>query len=94
LKDDSPDDRIKNLRATSQATLIDLLTIDVNLAFTFLETGDITGAPGRRTELIDKADTALESIRRFLPRIEDPKTYQAILERTNQLEAAIRDARA
>ena len=89
---ESHQDRPKRLIAQSQAKLADLLSIDLDLAFTFLETAAITTEPERPEELIEKATRALESIRYFLPRLHDPQTREEIEARAEELEKAIAKA--
>ena len=66
------EDTMKRLIAELQVKLADLLNIDLDLAFTFLETAALTAIPQRRQELIQTATRALESIRYFVDRVTDP----------------------
>jgi len=77
------------LKARSQHLIIDFLNADLDMAFTLLatvrnENGD---KPDHYEEAFDKARIALESIRRFQGRIDDPEAWETVRNRAHQLEA-------
>jgi hypothetical protein len=82
-------DAARALRERSQELLIDLLSTDLDLAFTFLETAKITTSQDRARCVIENARVALESIRHFAGRIEDANARKGIHDRANELENAI-----
>jgi hypothetical protein len=90
MSDLSPD-RFASLNARSQENLIQYLNVDLDLAFTFLETARIeAGFDARHSKsAVEKARTALASIRRFQRHVEDQNALAKINDRANQLEAAI-----
>jgi hypothetical protein len=61
----------------SEAALADFLRIDMDLAFTFLESAKITRSAIHRDKLICDARNALEAIRRFEPKLKARKTKRA-----------------
>ena len=80
---------LDSVRAINQQQLIDFVTTDIELALTFLETARISGNPEHKRALIEKARTALVTVRRFAGQIEDPDKSQSIHSRANRLEGAI-----
>jgi hypothetical protein len=84
-------DTFAALKNRSQRALIEFLNVDLNLAFTFLRSVRTEAGlkPDYYEEAIDKVRIALESVRRFQGRIEDPEAWQAIHHRANELEVEI-----
>jgi len=95
MSDRSPDSLVV-LNRRSQQLLIDFLLADLDLAFTFVQTGVIeTGSDEAHAEAaFDKAATALETIKRFLPRVEEPVERERITDRAAELERLLADSRA
>ena len=80
-----------DLRAETQATLVDFLVSDIALAFTFLDTAGLAEHGSKHyCSLIDKAKTALAKIRHFQTLIDDPEQRVKISERADGLEDALR----
>jgi len=75
----------------SQEELIRLLSTDIDLAFTFLKTAEIEADhdPAHSQSALEKAQRALESVRRFEPRIQSEGTSREIHSHANELEEAI-----
>lgn len=78
------------LRGANQTALYEFLRTEIALAFTFLQTARLA-KPGseHHSELIEKAKTALASIRHFQERIDDPEQRAVIAESADQLEVAL-----
>jgi len=76
---------------STQRELVNFLMVDLDLAFTFLQTArlEIEDSPERFRLAVSKAREALKTIRRFEVRIADEETRSRIQNRSNQLEAAI-----
>ncbi|HWE49931.1 MAG TPA: hypothetical protein VG273_09090 [Bryobacteraceae bacterium] len=81
-----------DLTAEFQKNLTDFLRIDTDTAFTFLDTATIeaNSDPDHSRRAVQKARTALETIRRFLVRVKDPAVHAEIASRADQLESAIK----
>ena len=79
------------LKARTQANLIQYLNIDLDLAFTFLETARIVAESNARhsKSAVEKARTALASIRKFQRHVEDQNAAASINDQANRLEVAI-----
>ena len=75
----------------NQRALIDFLNLDLDLAVTFLEMAKSeTGLePEHSDEALGKARIALQSIRQFQGRIEDPMEWQRIQDRADELVAIL-----
>jgi hypothetical protein len=88
--------RAQGLNASAQALLIDFLSVDLDLAFTFLQTAAIEADsdPAHCRAAFQKAVVAFGSIRRFQEHIEDPKQRQQIRDRTDELKAAFHSFQA
>jgi hypothetical protein len=88
---DHPAERFASLSARSQENLIAHLCIDLDVAFTFLETARIEGGSdvSHSMAAVEKARIALASVRKFQGRVENPDEWVKINDRANQLEAAI-----
>ncbi len=82
-------EKFESLRAQSQKLLIELLTADVGIAFTFLEIAKTTGDPDHSRSALGNARTALASIRHLGQRIDNAAEWQRIGARTNELEQAL-----
>ena len=85
-----PRDDPEAQQARSQATLIAFLTTDLDLAFTMLRTASITHDEQHRESTLQHVWKALENIRRLEGRIKDCSAWQAIHDRADELEAALR----
>jgi hypothetical protein len=79
------------LTARSQKSLIEFLEVDLDLAFTFLQTAVIEAGSDEEhcRSAFKKAQLALDSILRFQERIEDASQSKKIQGRTNELKLAI-----
>jgi hypothetical protein len=88
--------RAQALNASTQTLLIDFLSVDLNLAFTFLQTAAIEADsdPAHCRAAFQKAVVAFGSIRRFQEQIEDPKQRQQIRDRIDKLKAALNSFQA
>ena len=82
------------LRARSQSSLREFLSVDLELAFTLLDTARIEAGhnPKRSRDILGKVETALATVRHLLSRIEDPQVSKEIESRANELEHALREA--
>ncbi len=91
-----PLDQFAALKAENQRTLIDFLRVDLDLAFTLLETAKIEADsnPARCEAVLGKVRVALESTRLFQKRIDDPDESGKINDRADELEAALAAFRA
>jgi hypothetical protein len=91
--EESPDP-LAALRARSQSSLREFLLVDLDLAFTLLDTARIEAEPDpeRSRAILAKVETALATVRHLLRRIEDPQVGSEIDSRANELERALREA--
>jgi hypothetical protein len=82
---------LQSLTARSQRLLVQFLEVDLDLAFTFLQTAGLEAGVdiAHYHQAMGRAQTALDSIRHFQGRITDPDQSRRIRDRANQLEAAI-----
>jgi hypothetical protein len=64
-------ERSKALRAQNQSALIQFLSTDIDIAFTFLATARVATGPGHATRLVEKARRVLRSARHFCESIKD-----------------------
>jgi hypothetical protein len=84
-------DSFAELDVRSQELLIDFLTADLNLAFTFLDTARLEAGfdDSHSQAALEKAVTALNTVRYFQGHVEDPTAGSKIQTRAIELEAAI-----
>ena len=84
-------DRYAGLQARTQRALIEFLSVDLDLALTFLQTAKIEADSdfAHCAAAFNKARIALVSIRHFQGRIQDPAEWQKIHDRANELQAAL-----
>jgi hypothetical protein len=77
----------------AQGALKEFLRTDLELAFIFLETAaiDVVDCPSHSLIALEKATVALETIRRFVSRVEDLVSRGDIEMRANKLESAIHE---
>jgi hypothetical protein len=70
-----------------------LLKIDLNLAFTMLETARIEAIldPIAVRAIIERVQTAVQTVRSFTGRIQDRTTWTQIHSRRDDLEASVAD---
>ena len=70
---------------------MDFLKVDLELAFTFLQTAaiDANDDTEHANLALSKAQAALDMIMTFQIRIEDPRTQQNIQRRSDELQKAI-----
>ena len=88
----TPAEDFKKQLARSQQNLIDFLRVDLELAFTILNTARIERESGNLEHMnasLKTAREALMSIRKFAARIQDSATLSEIDTRANELEAAL-----
>ena len=90
MSDPSPN-RFDALKARTQDNLIQYLNVDLDLAFTFLQTVRIEiGFDAKHSNaVVEKARIALASIRKFQRHVEDQNASAKINDRASRLEAAI-----
>jgi len=82
--------RTRELQAKGQAALIEFLTAELDLAFTFLETAEVDrGEPEMVEKVLGNVRNALQTLRHFEGRIEDLDTRRVIHGRANDLEVAL-----
>lgn len=76
----------------SQQALEEFLTVDLELALTFLETCTIEMSNDRTRvdSALEKARAALSTVKRFLPRVEDPVRRSLIAARSAEVDACLR----
>jgi hypothetical protein len=87
----TPDSRMLNEQHTrSQETLVAFLQTDLDLSFTMLTTAQLdvgrTSDQDHYHAALDNARKALLMIRSLEGRVEDPKSWKAIHDRTDELE--------
>ena len=88
----TPADDLKKHLARSQQSLIDFLRVDLDLAFTILDTAKIEKRAGnmqRMTAALKTARKALKSIRHLAERVQNRTELSAIQARANELDAAL-----
>jgi len=88
----TPVDDLKEQLARSQQRLIEFLRVDLELAFTILNTAKIEKDAGNTQHMTASLNTvrkALKSIRHLAERVEDWKELSEIQTRANELEAAL-----
>ncbi len=88
MQSDSAENRVKE----SQGMRLDLLRTDLSLAFNFLRTASLTSSADHRDRAIQKARTALLSIRQLGLKLSDPEHAAEIKAGADKLEAAIASA--
>jgi hypothetical protein len=79
------------INARSQKLLLEFLHADLDLAFTFVQTGSIeVGSDDSHAKAaFQKAAVALDTIRRFQGRVEDVAEWSKINDRAAQLETLL-----
>src|SRR4051794_21890622 len=79
------------LRIENRAALVNLLRADLDLAFTFLQTARLDTRDGRShaRALNAKARRALGRVRHLNELIQDPRDWQEIHARADELETAV-----
>ena len=79
---------LEELRNESQAALIQFLTIDLQIAATFLQTARLEAYldPVRVPEVLAKVRVAVRAIRHLSGGVEDCSVWQDIHRRTNEIE--------
>jgi len=84
---------LDTLKARGQGTLIEFLHTDLDVAFTFLQTARIEAGSNADhcKAALDRAWTALASLRALQGHVEDPSERDKIHHRANELEGAIKD---
>jgi len=82
-------DRLSAVHAASQEAIAAFLVTEIDLAFTMLDVA--TAQPETRYAAVEHARAALLVVRQFEGRVEDPKLWRAIHQRTDELEAAIHE---
>ena len=88
--DDS--DGFEALRARNQVLLSDLVSIDLDLAHTFLEMAKGTDNPEHEQRTVAYARNALEAVRRLFCWVENPDWLNGFEKRADELQTAIRAA--
>ena len=78
--------------ARSQKLLCDFLTVDLDIAFTFLNIARPTSDPEHRKSALEKTKIALRSIRVFLERVQTPYSRMNFTKRADDLEKALSQA--
>jgi len=88
----TPADDLKKHIARSQQSLIDFLRVDLDLAFTILNTAKIekhAGNTQHMTESLKTVRKALKSIRHLAERVQDRTAVSEIQAHANELETAL-----
>jgi hypothetical protein len=85
--------RIDFLQAENERRLIEFLSVELDLAFTFLEHARIESGSNEESSkaVFERVRTALESIRRFQGRIEDRSEWAKIHDGADRLETALNE---
>ena len=80
------------LHARSQASLREFFSVDLQIAFTLLDTARIEAYldPEHRPAIIAQVESALSGVRHLLGRIEDPQVWNELHSRANDLERQLR----
>jgi hypothetical protein len=79
-------DRAGEQLARSQALLLEFLWLDLELAFTFLDTARATRDEGHSRRAIENSRRALEAVRQLSARLEDLTAREEVRSRSNELE--------
>jgi hypothetical protein len=91
----SPQDEFYQLKRSNQKTLLQFLSIDLDLAHEFIHSAKRYANgnnPARARQLMADAASALRSIRSLQGRIEDPSEWVHINDKANRLESEINRA--
>jgi hypothetical protein len=83
---------LEAIKIEAQKNLVNFLLNDIELAFTFLETAQISDNAQHVQALRQKSRTALASIRHFEGRVEDPEKRDAVRKGADRLEQALNTA--
>jgi hypothetical protein len=81
-------ERALDRREQGQAALVDFLTNEIDLAFTYLDTAKLATEPEHACSLLDQVRHAIRSTRHFCGRLQDRDQWQAIHDRLDRLEEA------
>jgi hypothetical protein len=76
-------------RERNQVALLDFLLADLDIADTFLDLAKHETDPAHASLVLSRSETALEAIRRFLPRVGDPQSAADIKARVSRLAARL-----
>jgi hypothetical protein len=84
-------DAINAIRKKSQESLIEFLRGDIALGFTFLQTAeiDVVDDPAHSKAAVEKARKALNAIRYFVVRVDNPAIREEIESEASRLEGDI-----
>jgi hypothetical protein len=85
------DDPTQALHAKNQVALIDFLSADLGVAFTILKTAELeaTDNPDHCRAALAKVRAALDTIRSFEGRIDDPQSRKTIHDRADELSGKL-----
>jgi len=78
-----------DLRRHIQENRVNFLTVELDLAGTLCERAKHHPNPQRRAEILGKVEQAIETVRRFADKIEDPATRKVILDRADDVECRV-----
>jgi len=73
-----------DLHQQMQENLVNFLTVEIELAGTLCDRAKTH--PQRRAEILRKVEQAIDTVRHFADRIDDPATRKSILGRVGDLE--------
>lgn len=85
------DPTLEALHRRNQLALIDFLNTDLDVAFTYLTIAHSAKSRDDATPLLSKARTAIETVRGFLPRVDDPRASADIRSQADRLDAELAD---
>ena|SRR6266487_1369039 len=85
---------VETLHDQNHKALLDFLTVELELGFTFMEIAKDEADPEHRQRLRARAEQVIEVIERFSSRIEDPAAKSAIERRAATLKGLIAEAPA
>jgi hypothetical protein len=76
-----------DLHQQMQENLVNFLTVEIELAGTLYDRAKTH--PQRRAEILGKIKQAIDTVRRFADRIDDPATRKSFFDRAGDLECRV-----
>ena len=80
---------IEEQHARNQKALVELLQTDLDVAMAMLRTAELASSAEHRKSALEKVRRALQAVRTFQGKIEDPKLWTIIHRRTDELAATL-----
>lgn len=85
-----PGRQLASVQTKSQTEILDLISADIELGFAFVAAAKAAANAREAITNLKKAQEALDAVRLFSGRIQDPEAWKEVHLRGNQLENAIR----